>query len=109
MVYKTSLLILVKGFFFMFKTKERRYEKERQKQLFHLTQIAEAYLKARGVYPPEYDDFLKVAGQKEVDVFYQTMHLVEKGALKWDYGFIWSYLQNTKEWVFAFADLAESR
>ena len=91
----------------MFKTKQSRYEKERQKQLFHLAQIAEAYLKARGVYPPDYDEFLQVAGQREVDVFYQTMHLVEKGALKWGYKFTWSYDKNTKEWAFTFTDVSE--
>ena len=88
----------------MFKTKQSRYERERQKQLFHLAQIAEAYLKARGVYPPEYDGFLEVAGQKEVDVFYQTMHLVEKGAEKWQYHFDWYYDQDTNEWAFVFTD-----
>jgi hypothetical protein len=91
----------------MFKTKQSRYERERQKQLFHLTQIAEAYMKARGVYPPEYDGFLEVAGQKEVDVFYQTMHLVEKGAEKWQYRFDWYYDQNTNEWAFVFTDKSE--
>ena len=91
----------------MFKTKQSRHERERQKQLFHLTQIAEAYLKARGVYPSEYDDFLEVAGQKEVDVFYQTMHLVEKGATKWGYDFAWYYDQKTNAWAFTFADIEE--
>ena len=91
----------------MFKTKQSRYGRERQKQLFHLTQIAEAYMKARGVYPPEYDGFLEVAGQKEVDVFYQTMHLVEKGAEKWGYSFTWHYDQNTHEWAFVFTDESE--
>ena len=93
----------------MFKTKQNRHEKERQKQLFHLTQIADAYLKARAVYPPDYKGFLEVAGQREVDVFYQTMHLVEKGALKWNYEFAWYYDQNVNEWTFVFTDLAESR
>ena len=91
----------------MFKTKQSRYERERQKQLFHLTQIAEAYLKARGVYPPEYDGFLEVAGQKEVDVFYQTMHLVEKAATGYGYKFDWYYGQNTNEWAFTFTDMSE--
>ena len=91
----------------MFKTTQSRYEKERQKQLFHLTQIAEAYLKAREVYPPDYEGFLQVAGQREVDVFYQTMHLVEKGAEKCGYDFTWYYDQNTKEWAFVFTDTVE--
>ncbi len=91
----------------MFKTKQSRYERERQKQLFHLTRIAEAYLKARGVYPPDYGGFLQVAGQREVDVFYQTMHLVEKGAEKWGYDFKWYYDQNVNGWAFAFIDERE--
>lgn len=88
----------------MFKNRE---ERKRQWQLKHLTEIATAFLKARGVYPPDYDGFLAVAGQKEVDVFYQTMHLVEKGAEKWEYHFYWYYDQNSKEWAFTFTDESE--
>ena len=90
----------------MFQNKD---ERKRQKQLKHLAEIAEAYLKARGVYPPEYDGFLEVAGRKEVDVFYQTMYLVEEGATKHGYKFDWYYDQKTKEWAFVFTDFAESR
>ena len=89
----------------MFKRKE---ERERQKQLKHLTEIAAAFLKARGVYPVDYNGFLEVAGQKEVDVFYQTMHLVEKGATKWGYTFDWYYDQKTNEWVFVFTDKGDA-
>ena len=90
----------------MFQNKE---ERKRQKHLKHLTEIATAFLKARGVYPPEYDGFLEVAGQKEVDVFYQTMHLVEKGATEYGYKFDWYYDQNTHEWVFVFTDEREDK
>ncbi|MBQ7348175.1 MAG: hypothetical protein IJW55_09465 [Clostridia bacterium] len=86
---------------------KNRDERKRQKQLAHLTEIATAFLKARAVYPPEYDGFLEVAGQKEVDVFYQTMYLVEKGAKKWEYTFDWYYDQKTNEWTFVFTDVRE--
>ena len=88
----------------MFQNKE---ERKRQKQLKHLSEIAEAFLKARSVYPIDYDGFLEVAGQKDVDVFYQTMYLVEKGAEKWQYHFDWYYDQNTNEWAFVFTDKSE--
>ena len=50
---------------------QNRDERKRQKQLKHLNDIAEAFLKARGVYPPDYEGFLRVAGQKEVYLFCQ--------------------------------------
>lgn len=86
---------------------KNRTDRKRQKYLAHLTAIAEAFLKARGVYPPGYEGFLQVAGQKEVDVFYQTMHLVEQGARKYGYQFDWWYDQNKNEWSFTFTDVQE--
>ena len=80
-------------------------ERKRRKYLDHLATIADAFLKARAVYPPSYQGFLEVAGQKEVDTFYQTMHLVEKGATEYGYVFDWYYDQRTNEWTFVFTDL----
>ena len=82
-------------------------ERKRQKYLAHLTTIAEAFLKARAVYPSDYEGFLQVAGQKEVDTFYQTMLLVEQGAQKYGFCFDWYYDRVTNEWAFVFTDLHE--
>ncbi len=86
----------------MFKAKKR--ERERQKELQKLIEIADAFIKARGVYPPEYDGFLAVAGQKQVDLFCQTMYLVALGADKICYNFSYSYDPDQKEWSFVFED-----
>ena len=83
---------------------EKRTERKRQKYLAHLTTIAEAFLKARAVYPPDYEGFLQVAGQKEVDTFYQTMLLVEQGAQKYGFCFDWFYDQSANEWLYMFTD-----
>lgn len=88
----------------MFQNKD---ERKRQKQLKHLTEIAEAFLKARSVYPADYDGFLQIAGRKEVDVFYQTMWLVEKWATEYGYKFDWYFDQKTNEWAFVFTDERE--
>ena len=86
---------------------KNRTDRKRQKYLSHLTAIAEAFLKARAVYPPDYEGFLQVAGQKEVDVFYQTMHLVEQGARKYGFDFRWYLDECTNGWSFAFVDLQQ--
>ena len=86
----------------MFQNKE---ERKRQKQLKHLSEIAEAFLKARSVYPADYDGFLLIAGEKDVEVFYQTMHLVTEGALKIHYSFDWWYDEQQQEWTYVFKDL----
>ena len=79
-------------------------EKKRKKMLAHLTTIADSFLKARSVYPRDHEAFLKLAGQKEVDVFYQTMLLVEAGAQKHGYVFDWFYDQDANEWIYVFTD-----
>lgn len=84
-----------------------KYQKKREKQLQHMTNIAEAFLKARGVYPSDLEGFRKIAGDKEVDIFYQTMYLLEKGAIKWNYDFVWGYVKETDQWIFHFYDLDE--
>ena len=71
--------------------KEKKEARKREKQLKHLTEIAESFLKARGVYPPDYEGFVKVAGQKEVDVFYQTMGMIQYHANKIGYCYRWFY------------------
>ena len=86
---------------------KNRTERKRQKYLQHLTAIAEAYLKARSVYPPDEQAFLRLAGQKEVDVFHQTMYLVEQGAEKHGYRFKWWYELRDGSWTFEFVDLKE--
>ena len=86
---------------------KNRDERKRQKQLKHLSEIATAFLKARGVYPPDYDGFVAVAGQKEVDVFYQTMYLVDKGATEYGFKFKWFYDGDSGEWWFVFTDESE--
>ena len=82
-------------------------EKKRKKMLAHLTTIADSFLKARSVYPRDHEAFLKLAGQKEVDVFYQTMVLVEEGAQKYGFCFDWFYDQGAKEWLYMFTDERE--
>lgn len=82
-------------------------ERKRQKYLAHLTTIAEAFLKARAVYPCDHEGFLQVAGQKEVDTFYQTMHLIEKGAIEYGFDFRWFFDEFAGEWSFEFVDLQE--
>ena len=84
--------------------KEKLKSRKREKQLKHLTEIAEAFLKARGVYPPDYEGFVKVAGQKEVDVFYQTMQLLEVKAVQIEYIFELFYDDDSQEWRFKFID-----
>ncbi len=86
---------------------KNRTDRKRQKYLAHLTAIAEAFLKARAVYPPGHEGFLHLAGQREVDVFYQTMHLVEQGARKYGFDFRWSFDESTGEWPFEFVDLQQ--
>lgn len=86
---------------------QNRDERKRQKQLKHLNEIAESFLKARSVYPADYDGFLQVAGQRAVDMFYQTMYLVDEGATKHGYKFDWYYDQKTNEWTFVFVDERE--
>lgn len=83
--------------------RKKMTERKRQKYLAHLTTIAEAFLKARAVYPSDYKGFLQVAGQKEVDTFYQTMHLIEKGATEYGYRFNWCLVNDS--WNFWFDDL----
>ena len=85
----------------------KRTDRKRQKYLAHLTAIAEAFLKARAVYPPDYEGFLRVAGQKEVDIFYQTMHLIDKGATEYGYKFEWEYDLRECAWQFSFTDISE--
>ena len=82
-------------------------ERKRRKYLEHLKTIADAFLKARAVYPPSYEGFLEVAGAKEVDIFYQTMHLVEKGAAEYGFCFDWLYDPRTNGWFYTFTDLLE--
>ncbi len=84
--------------------KKKRQAKERQKELLKLTEIADAFIKARGVYPPDYDGFLEVAGEKQVGLFCQTMYLVAVSADKIGYRFRYNYDQRTKEWSFEFVD-----
>lgn len=88
----------------MFKNKD---ERKRQKQLKHLNDIAEAFLKARGVYPPDYEGFLLVAGQKEVDLFGATMFLIEHRAEQNGYDFTWWYDPADKEWKHEFLQIEE--
>lgn len=86
---------------------KNRTDRKRQKYLAHLTTIADAFLKARSVYPPDFQGFLEVAGRKEVDVFFQTMHLIDKGATEYGYKFGWYYDRRTNEWAYVFTDLRE--
>ena len=87
--------------------KEKKEVRKREKQLKHLTEIAEAFLKARGVYPPDYEGFVKVAGQKEVDVFYQTMGMIQYHANKIGYCYGWFYDESSKEWRYIFDNAEE--
>lgn len=84
---------------------ETRQDRKRRKKLEHLNRIAEAFIKARGVYPADYDGFLSIAGEKDVEIFYSTMHLLSEGALKIHYSFDWWYNQITNEWEYLFTDL----
>ncbi len=82
---------------------KRRDERKKERYLKHLINIAEAFLKARSVYPPDYDGFLEVAGQREVDIFYQTMHLVKtKAKQEIGYCFYWFYDETEKAWKYEF-------
>ena len=81
---------------------QNRDERKRQKQLKHLNDIAEAFLKARGVYPPDYEGFLRVAGQKEVDLFFTTMFLIAQKSEQIGVEFICWYEAADKEWKHAF-------
>lgn len=87
----------------MFKNRD---ERKRQKELKQLVDIADAFIKARGVYPQDYDGFLQIAGQKQVDLFYATMHIIEKKAEQIGYNFTWFFEETKKEWSFAFEERA---
>lgn len=88
----------------MFKNRD---ERKRQKELEQLVDIADAFIKARGVYPQDYDGFLQIAGQKQVDLFYATMHIIEKKSEQIGHNFSWYFDQTTNEWTFVFTDLKE--
>ena len=88
------------------KTKNARKQKKQDKMLKHLDDIATAFLKARGVHPPDEQGFLESAGEKEVSIFNGTMYLVEKGAKKIDLGFDYWYSAECKEWFHCFIDEA---
>ena len=77
-----------------------RQEKRALKELKHIEDVAEAFLKARSVYPPEYDGFLQIAGQKQVDLFNATMLICEQKASALGYSFDWHFDQCTLEWVY---------
>ena len=87
----------------MFKDKE---ERKRRKELRQLEEIAKAFLKARSVYPPDYDGFLWVAGQKQVDLFYQTMHILTAKAETLGFAFGWFYDETKKEWFYVFSEMS---
>ena len=84
----------------MFKDKD---ERKRQKELKQLEEIAEAFLKARSVYPSDYDGFLRVAGQKQVDLFYQTMHILTVKAEALGFAFDWLFDEAKCEWFYTFS------
>lgn len=85
----------------MFKDKD---ERKRRKELKQLEEIAEAFLKARSVYPPDYEGFLQVAGQKQVDQFYMTMHILTAKAQTLGFAFDWLYDETKHEWFYVFSE-----
>ena len=87
---------------------KRREERKQQRELGKLMQIAEAFLKARGVYPPDHFEFERLAGKKEAEVFYQTMLLILVKAKQIGYAYYYGYEEDTKEWIFSFVKIVEN-
>lgn len=83
----------------MFKNKD---ERKRQKELGQLEEIADAFLKARSVYPPDYEGFLLAAGQKQVEQFYMTMHVLTAKAEALGFAFNWLFDDTKHEWCYTF-------
>lgn len=88
----------------MFKNRE---ERKRQKLMKQMEDIAVAFLKARGVYPPDYEGFLRVAGQKDVDLFNATMLLIDQRSETIGVDFTWWYDPADKEWKYEFVPIEE--
>ncbi len=85
--------------------KKKRQDRERQQKLQQLNDIAEAFLKARAVYPLEYEGFLEIAGQKQVDLFCQTMYLIDQNAESIGYRFMYYYSPSEMKWSFEFSEV----
>lgn len=88
---------------------KRREERKQQRELTKLMQIAEAFLKARGVYPPDHFEFERLAGKKEAEVFYQTMLLILVKAKQIGYAYYYGYNEEKKEWYFDFVKIVEKK
>ena len=86
------------------KTKKARAEQRKLKQLKHVQDVAEAFLKARGVYPPDKEQFESVAGENESKIFYATMQICEMKLKKLGYAFDWFYSDLNGEWLYYFVD-----
>lgn len=80
-------------------------ERKRQKELKQLEEIADAFLKARSVYPPDYEGFLLTAGEKQVDLFYQTMHILTAKAATLGLAFDWLFDEAKHEWFYTFSEV----
>ena len=87
----------------MFKNKD---ERKRRKELKQLEEIADAFLKARSVYPPDYEGFLLTAGQKQVEQFYATMHILTAKAEALGFAFNWLFDDTKHEWYYTFSEVS---
>ena len=85
---------------------KRREEQKKRKELKQLEEIAEAFLKARGVYPPGYEGFLLVAGQEQVEQFYATMLILDTKAETLGYKFEWCFDEAAGEWLYTFSEVS---
>lgn len=85
----------------MFKDKD---ERKRRKELKRLEEIAEAFLKARSVYPPDYEGFLLTAGHKQVEQFYTTMLIIDIKAAAHGFTFKWFFDDDKYEWFYTFSE-----
>ena len=83
------------------KTKTNENDKKELKQL---EEIADAFLKARSVYPPDYEGFLLVAGRKQVEQFYMTMHILTAKAEALGFAFDWLFDDTKHEWFYTFSE-----
>ena len=88
---------------------KNRKERRQERELAKLVKIAEAVLKARGVYPSDHFEFERLAGEKEAEVFYQTMLLILVKAKQIGYAYYYGYNEEKKEWYFDFVKIVEEK
>ncbi len=86
------------------KTK-RKEAKRRKEEMEVLEEVVFAFLLARGQYPPDYRDFFEVAGERQADLFYETMWILEEKAEALGYNLYWFYDPVAAEWKYTFIEI----